>query len=145
MTGVLFLFTESYTAGTRDSEKFVNPDITGINFNIHGVPNRLFSKGMIPTDFWELAKKRFGHESIKEKEFYAGNKFALWVDLRTFPEHSEGREIHGEGLALNSVQDGIKMEIKRKIGGSGNITCHIFVVADACMEIINSNLRSILK
>ena len=88
MTGVLFLFTETYTGGTRDSEKFVNPNITSITFDIHGVPNRLFSKSMTTTDFWESAKKRFGNHSITEKEFYAGDKFALWIDLRTFPETS---------------------------------------------------------
>ena len=53
MTGILCLFTESHTGGTRDSEKFVNPSITSINVNVDGMPNRLYSKGMVATDFWE--------------------------------------------------------------------------------------------
>ena len=59
MTGILFLFIEGYSAGSRNSEKFVNPDITSVTIDIDGVPNQLFSKGMIPSDFWESILKRF--------------------------------------------------------------------------------------
>ena len=44
MTGILCLFTESNTAGTRDPEKFVSPDIKSISINVDGIPNRLFPK-----------------------------------------------------------------------------------------------------
>ena len=141
MTGILCLFTEAHTAGTRDSEKFVNPDIKSININVDGIPNRLYSKGMVPSDTWENIKKCMGGSgSLKEKEFYTGNKYALWIDLRTFPDNG----IHGGGLTLNKTRDGVKLEIKRKFRGSGNMTCHMFVVADALMEVMNSNLKSIL-
>ena len=50
MTGVPLLFTDSYAAGTRNSKTFVNPKITSININVDGMPNRLYSKGMMPTD-----------------------------------------------------------------------------------------------
>ena len=59
MTGILLLFTENLTAGDRDSEKFVNPDIKSVQINIDGVPNMLYSKGMLPTDQWESIKQRF--------------------------------------------------------------------------------------
>ena len=78
---------------------------------------------------------------MKEGDFYT-NKFALWVDTRTHPDN----DIHGGGLALNNTHDGVKIEIKRKKSGSSSsvvITCHMFVVADAMMEIMNSSLRSI--
>ena len=140
MTGILCLFTNGYAEGARKSEKFVNPDIKSVNINIDGMPNRLYSKGMIPSDFWEAAKRRFGILSkVKQKDFYSG-KFCLWIDLRTFPDN----EIHGGGLHVNTTRDGVKLEIKRKNGGSGNITCHRFVVADALMEIMNTELKSIM-
>ena len=139
MTGVLCLFEKDYDEGRRDSEKFVNPDIKSININIDGMPNQLYSKGMVPTDFWESIKRRMGPKGkVKEEDFYT-DKFALWIDLRTFPDNG----IHGGGLKLNTTRDGVKLEIKRKTGGSGNITCHMFVVADAIMEIINKELKSI--
>ena len=148
MTGILCLFTEGHTGGARDSEKFVNPSITSINVNVDGMANRLYSKGMVATDFWESVKKRFGREGVKQKDFYANNNnniYAnnnsnLWIDLRTYPDNS----IHGGGLVLNNTRDGLKLEMKRKVGGTGNITCFMFVVADALMEVMNSNLRSIM-
>ena len=134
ITGILCLFTEGYTGGARDSEKFVNPDIKSVKINVDGMPNRLYSKGMIPSGLWESVKKRFGvNESIKQKEFYA-DKFALWID----------NNIHGVGLVLTNTRDGIKLEISRKTGGSGNITCCMFVIADALVEIMNTNLRAIV-
>ena len=56
---------------------------------LYGVPNRFYSKGMVPSDLWKSVKKRFSdsarlrlrrgelcsHWSVKEKDFY-GNKFA---------------------------------------------------------------------
>ena len=140
MTGILCLFTEDHTAGARDISEFINPDIKSISFNIGGIPNTLYSKGMVPSDLWESVKKRFGKESVNEKDFYGGNKFALWVDLRTYHEDS----IHGAGLPLDNTRYGIKMEIKRKTGGSGTMTCYMFVVADACMMIMNSGLKEII-
>ena len=139
ITGILCLFILPYTGGTRNSENFFNPGITSINVDVNGVPNRLYSKGMVPSDLWESVKKRFGRNDMKEKNFY-NNKFALWIDLRTHPDNN----IHGGGLALNNAQDGIKIEIRRIAIGSGIINCYMFVVADALMEVMNSNLRSIM-
>ena len=78
--------------------------------------------------------------SVTEKVFYIGNKYALWIDLRTFPDNG----IHGGGFTFNNTQDGIRLEIDTKVGGSGNMTCHMYVMADALMELINSNLKSVL-
>ena len=140
MTGILCLFEEDYDDGKRDSEKFVNPNIKSININIDGMPNRLFSKGMVPSDFWEAIKIRMGGAGkVKEEDFYT-DKFALWIDLRTFPDNG----IHGGGLHVNNTRDGVKLEIKRKTEGTGNINCYIFVVADALMEIMNTELKSIM-
>ena len=100
-----------------------------------------YSRGMIPTDQYKSILQRFsGDISVEEKDFYTNDKFALWIDLRT---HSDNN-IRGSGLALRDTRDGVKLEIRRTTGGSGNITCHMFIVADALMEIMNSSLRSIM-
>ena len=71
MTGILCLFEKDYDEGKRDSEKFVNPDIKSININIYGMPNQLYSKGMVPSDFWEAIKRRMGPKvKVKEEDFY---------------------------------------------------------------------------
>ena len=48
-------------------------------------------------------------------------------------------------MVLNNTRDGVKLEMRTIIvGGTGDITCYMFVVADALMEVMNSNLRSIM-
>ena len=144
MTGILCPFTEAGAAGTRDSEKFVNPNMTNVEINIDGMPNRLFSKGMVPSDIWDNVKRRFFPTGSKcevtQKAFFTGNRYGLWIELRTSPDNT----IHGSGLHLNNTRDGVKLEIKRKTGGTGTITCHMFVVADAIMQIANTDLKSIM-
>ena len=103
----------------------------------------LYSKGMLQTDQWESIKQRFPRSlesEVTETKFYTEDKFALWIDLRSHADN----EIHGSGLALKDTRDGVKLEIRRKVGVEGNITCDMFIVADALMEIKNSNLNAIL-
>ena len=124
MTGILCLFNDAITAGTRDSEKFVNPAMLSVAININGMPNKLYSKEMNKTDFYDSMLKRMESDDTVEHavgplRFYAGNMFGLWIDLRTFPDE----EIHGGGFSLDSTSDGVKLEIRRKAGGSGKITC----------------------
>ncbi|KXJ07079.1 hypothetical protein AC249_AIPGENE2238 [Exaiptasia diaphana] len=139
MSGILMLFVDPYAAGARDSEKFVYPKITKVNVNVDGMPNKLYGKGMLPTDFWTAIVNRIGITDITQKDFYT-NKFALWIDLRTYYDNN----MHGGGLVLNSTKDGVKLEIKRTAGGSGNITCYMFEVADAVMELANASLKSMI-
>ena len=53
-----------------------------MNFNIDGIPNKLYSNGMVPADFWESLKKRFDTKDaeLKETYFYSDNRFALWIE-----------------------------------------------------------------
>ena len=147
MSGVLCLFNEIPTAGTSDAEKFVNPAMLSVAININGMPNKLYSKNMITTDFYESMMKRMSSPSLAPlsstivfpSNLYAGDMFGLWIDLRTFPDE----EIHGGGFSLDSTSDGVKLEIRRKAGGSGKVTCYVYVVSDALVEVINGALSSI--
>ena len=40
------------------------------------------------------------------------------IDLRTYPDNG----VHGGGLTLKNTRDGVKLEIKRTVGGSH--VCH---------------------
>jgi hypothetical protein len=142
MTGILLLFTKAYKAGARDSEKFCNPDITKVDVNIDGMPNKLYSKGMIQSDFWTAIIKRMGlTDNVTQEDFYE-SKFALWLDLRTYPDDS----IHGNGLMLNETKDGVKLEIARTSSGAAGdtTTCHMFVVSDAMVTIKDKGLLNII-
>ena len=140
MSGVLCLFNEIPTAGTRDAEKFVNPAMLSVAININGMPNKLYSKNMITTDFYESMMKRMkplGGDVVFPSNFYAGDMFGLWIDLRTFPDE----EIHGGVFTLDSTSDGVKLEIRRKAGGTGKVTCFIFIVSDAIVEVMNGGFQ----
>ena len=142
MSGILCLFNETPTAGTRDAEKFVNPAMLTVAINMNGLPNKLYSKNMQTTDFYESMMKRMeslGGDMIYPSNFYTGGRFGLWIDLRTFPDP----EIHGGGFALDSTSDGVKLEIRRKAGGSGKVTCYMYIVSDAIAEVMNGGLSSI--
>ena len=41
LKGLLLLFIVPYTAGTRDSEHYLNPDITKVCVTVSGIPNRV--------------------------------------------------------------------------------------------------------
>ena len=146
MSGILFLFNDEITAGARDAEKFVNPAMLSVAINVNGMPNKLYSKNMTTTDFYDsilkrmepLCEKRHQTHIIYPLHFYTGDKFGLWIDLQTFPDP----EIHGGGFTLDSTSDGVKLEIRRKAGGSGKVTCYIFIVSDALVEVINGGLSS---
>ena len=152
MSGILCLFNDKITAGTRDSEKFVNPAMLSVAININRMPNKLYSKGMTKTDFYESMMKRMeplgggGGTTNREhiifpSNFYTdGAKFGLWINLRTFPDE----EIHGGGFTLDSTSDGVKLEIRRKAGGSGKVTCYIYIVSDAIVEVLKSGIDKIL-
>ena len=143
MTGILLLFTKAYVAGARDSEKFCNPDITKVDVNIDGMPNKLYSRGMIPSDFWSAIVGRMGlTDNVTQEDFYE-SKFALWIDLRTYPDDS----IHGNGLRFDDTKDGVKLEITRTSSGSAGdtLTCHMFLVSDAMVTFKNNGLLSILR
>ena len=107
------------------------------------MPNQLYSKGMVPTDFWESIKKHHHagvHRNVKEVDFY-NDKFALWIDLQSHFDN----EVHGSRSFFSSdTRDGVKLLIKRNTGGSGHFTCYMFVVADALMEMLGGSLKSIL-
>ena len=134
MTGILCLFNDAITAGTRNSEKFINPDVQSVSININGMPNKLYSKEMIATDFYDSIMKRMdvAGDMVLPSGFYVGGMYGLWIDLQTFPD----KDIHGGGFTLDST-------IRRKAGGTGKITCYLYVVSDALVEIMNSGLSSI--
>ena len=111
MTGILCLFNDTPAAGTRNSEKFVNPDVQSVAININGMPNKLYSKEMIVTDFYDSIMKRMNPsgEGVLPSGFYVGGMYGLWIDLQTFPD----KDIHGGGFTLDSTSDGIKLEIRK--------------------------------
>ena len=65
LKAILLLFTEPYTAGARDSEKYVFPDLKKVQVTINGSPNMIYNNGLVAEDLWEEASRFFVREGNK--------------------------------------------------------------------------------
>ena len=53
LKALLLLFVEPYTAGQRDSEKFIFPALTKVSVTVNGSPNIFYNSGIEGKDMWE--------------------------------------------------------------------------------------------
>ena len=144
LKGLLLLFVEPYTAGTRDSEKYISPDIKKISVTINGSPNMLYNNGIESRDIWSEAARFFMKEEYKPQhmnlqKFYTDNKFGLLIDLRSMAD----QKMHGSGTHIVNSTDGVQLEIERKASGSGDVNCHVYIISDAQFNIMSQKLESV--
>ena len=144
LKGILLLFITPYTAGTRESERYINPYITKVKVTVNGVPNRVYNKGINGTDMWRELTRHFnpharGRANMNLTKYLTDNKYALWIDLRSM----DNTTMHGTGQRLVNTQDGVQLEIERDARGSGKTNCHIFTISDSQMNIISQQLESV--
>ena len=144
MKGILLLFVEPYTAGTRDSEKYIFPALKKISVTVNGSPNMLYNNGIESQDIWSEVRRFFMKDKYKPQhmtleKFYTGNKFGLLIDLRSMAS----QEMHGSGTRLVNTTDGIQLEIERDVKGTGTVNCHIFVISDSQFNIVGNQLESV--
>ena len=144
LKGLLLLFVEPYTAGARDSEKYIFPDIKKISVTINGSPNMLYNNGIESRDIWSEAARFFMKEEHKPQhmnlqKFYTDNKFGLLIDLRSMAD----QKMHGSGTNIVNSTDGVQLEIERKNTGSGDVNCHVYIISDTQFNIMNQKLESV--
>ena len=146
MKGILLLFVVPYAAGTRDSEKYIFPDLKKIRVTINGSPNMLYNNGIESQDIWSEVSRFFMKEKYKTtahdlwKSSTPGNKFGLLIDLRSMAS----QEMHGSGTRLVNTTDGVQLEIERDAKGTGPVNCHVFVISDSQLNIINKQFDSVM-
>ena len=146
LKGILLLFIVPYTAGARDSENYLNPDITKVDVTINGSPNKLYNEGIKGIDMWHevsqfFGKKGNGRSHINLTKYLTDNKFGLFIDLRSIADTT----LHGNGQRLVNTNDGVQLAIeKKKNTGSGRAKCNIFIISDAQVNIMDRQLQSVL-
>ena len=139
LKGILLLFVEPYTAGDRDSEKYIYPDLTKVSVTVNGSPNMLYNNKIEGKDFWEEAY-RFSKPKNNKKLFIdMKDNFGLLIDLRSMRDQS----LRGSGTRLVNTKDGVQLELERKASGSGDVKCHVFVISDSQMNIMGQQLESV--
>ena len=144
MKGILLLFVEPYTAGTRDSEKYIFPDLKKISVTINDSPNMLYNNGIESLDIWSEVSRFFMKEKYKPQhmtleKFYTKNTFGLLIDLRSMAS----QEMHGSGTSLVNTTGGVQLEIERDGKGRGTVNCHVFVISDSQFNIVDRQLQSV--
>ena len=145
MKSILLLFVVPYAAGTRDSEKYIFPDLKKISVTINGSPNMLYNNGIESRDIWSEVSRFFMKEKYKPQhmtmeKFYTKNKFGFLIDLRSMAS----QEMHGSGTRLVNTTDGVQLEIERDAKGTGTVNCHVFVISDSQFNIIDKQLDSVM-
>jgi len=55
------------------------------------------------------------------------------------------QEMHGTGRRIVNSTDGVQLEIKRKAEGSGDLNCHVFIIADHQFNIMDRQMESVQK
>lgn len=113
MKGIILLFIELYTAGTRDSGKYIFPDLTKVSVTINGSPNMLYSDSIESKDMWEEAncffvKEKNKREHMNLQKFCTEDKLGLLIDLHSI----EDNKMHGSGTCLVNSKDGVHLEIE---------------------------------
>ena len=123
----------------------INPDITNVKVTVNGTPNRVYNEGISGSDMWNELTRYFnprghtpngGRPNMTLTKYLTGNKFGLWIDLRSMADTT----LHGNGQRLVNTQDGVQLEIERTASGSGNIYCHIFTISDSQLNIMSRQL-----
>ena len=95
------------------TEEYYNPKITKVEMTIEGVPNQLYSKGMLAYQQWDEINKYFALTSKRDKETdkvakdlnfsdtniekYFTTRFALWLDLRSTDDNT----LHGLQMTIH--------------------------------------------
>jgi len=72
-------------------------------------------------------------------KFYTGDKFGLVIDVRTMADQN----MHGSGTRIVNSTDGVQVEIERKTEGSGDVKCHVFVIADSQLNLMGTQLEDV--
>ena len=72
-------------------------------------------------------------------DFYARVGFGLFINRRSMRDI----DLHDSGLRLVNMKEGVQLVINIKALGSVNVKCHIFILPDTQLNIINRELESV--
>ena len=139
MKAIVLFFSEGTETGT---EKFVYPNLENIKVTIEGIPSAIYNQGIIKRRMFEEAQRLFEYHNdnpnMSYDNFFRGDKFAAVVDLRSICD----KHVTGSGRKLTETQSGIMLEIKKK-ATTTNVKCHIFVLSDGLVNIVDGNSVSV--
>ena len=130
-------------AGALVSEKYINPDITKVSVTVNGSPIKIYNNGIDAKNLWLEISLYFQPKEVPSKidliRFYADKKLRLFIDLRSMAD----TKMHGSGVRLVNTTDSVFLKIYRKVSGSGNVKCNVFIISVSQMNIMEKQLQSV--
>ena len=156
LKGVLLIFMQerSATKFARDTEEFYNPKITKVEVTVEGVPNELYAQNMEYRHQYDEIVKHLAEGRLKEagaiqKDLqlhnvniasYYTDKYALWLDFRTIDDNS----LHGSGRRLENTSEGIRLQITKKAEPAGKLSCYLYIIQDAQINISDAQFLNVV-
>ena len=156
LKGVLLIFTKerSATKFTHDTEEFFNPKITKVEVTVEGVPNELHAQNMEYRHQYDEIVKHFAEGRLKEagaiqKDLqlynvniasYYTDKYALWLDFRTIDDN----RLHGSGRQLENTSEGIRLQITKKAGALGKLSCYLYIFQHTQINISDAQFLNVV-
>ena len=156
LKGVLLIFTKerSATKFTHDTEEFLNPKITKVEVTVEGVPNELYAQNMEYRHQYNEIVKHFAEGQLKEagaiqKDLqlhnvniasYYTNKYALWLDFGTIDDN----RLHGSDRRLENTSEGIRLQITKKAGALGKLSCYLYIFQGAQINISDTQFLNVV-
>ena len=150
LKGVLLIFTKEKSANkfNQDTEEFFNPKITKVE-----VPNGLYAQNMEYRHQYDEILKHFGEGWLKvagaiQKDqlhnvniaSYYTDKYALWLDFRTIDDN----KLYGLGRRLENTSEGIRLQITKKAGSAGKLSCYLYIFQDAQINISDAQFLNVV-
>ena len=139
MKAVVMLFKRK---DPTDSEEFFNAEVEYVKVTIEGNSNSVYSESLTENEVYNEATRFFGslkdtsNDNLSEIDFLE-NKYALVIDFRTVDEEN----VVQSGRRLTGSQSGVMFEITKR-ATSVDLSCNVFVVADATISIADQRLVS---
>ena len=137
MKGILMLFEDPNRTSTED---YYNPQISKVEVTIEGVPNQLYSKGMLEYQQWDEITKYFALTSKRGKETdkvakdlylsdtniekYLTKRFALRLDLRSIDYNT----LHGSGRRIENASEGVTIQIEKQQESNENLNIYLYII-----------------
>ena len=147
------LFEDPNRTSTED---YYNPQISKVEVTIDGVPNQLYSKGMLAYQQWDEITKYFALTPKRDKETdkvakdlylsdtniekYLTKRFALWLDLRSTDDNT----LHGSGRRIEKASEGVTIQIEKQQEFNENLNIYLYIIQDAQINFENGRFREIV-
>ena len=71
---------------------------------------------------------------------YQTDKYALWLDFRT----TDDNKLHGSGRQLENTLEGIRLQITKKAGSEGELSCCLYLFQDAQINISDAQFLNVV-